>query len=348
MHRICACLLLLGLASPARADCEVRGVTSLSRLRLRVEGQRIRTLSVTDLPVGIRPGRGTRYREVRVLAPIAFGVRSDADIPWTVPRPAAVAGGMLWLTPHIEIEDVREREEHEGLVVRAQVDVGVWIDRLRLPCEAIAVGHGEGGDATPGWGLQGGPRWAPAHSYLWVRSSPEEDDAPTLRIEAPRGLRAPLIEIERRDDGWVRVVARWPSGAALRGWVRRQHLRAARETDAERPPYVRAIRQTPAGLCRRRDPAADEYVGPARISVGAIIRFARDGEAWGTISEPAIFTVSWREGDEWVRVVHAPGLRGDGWCPEILSHAWVARRAVTLTGEGNLAGSVPGALLGLE
>ena len=60
--------------------------------------------------------------------------------------------------------------------------------------------------------------------------------------------------------------------------------------------------------------------------------FEADGETWGIISEPAIFTVSWREGAEWARIVHAPGLRGDGQCPEVISHAWVQRSQVVLSG----------------
>lgn len=339
-----ACALLLA-ASPARADCEVQGVASLDRLRVRVEGEALRTFSVTELPVAIRPGRGTRYRDVRVLAPVEFGARTDARIPWTVPRPRAYAGGMLWLTPGIEIEDVREQVEREDLVMRAQVDRGVWIDRIHAPCSAIAVGIGEGSEEAPLWGEAGGPRWLPANGVLWVRSQIGAAGTATVRVDAPDGLRSPLIEIERR-DGWVRVVGRFESGARLRGWVRQHHLRAAPEGDTAAPPYERAIRTPPVGQCRRRPPARDEYVGPARLTVGAMVRFEVDGETWGTISEPAIFTISWRQGATWARIVHAPGLRGDGQCPEVISHAWVQRSQVTLSGEGSA--SVPGSLLGIE
>lgn len=349
MHRAILCAALASLAAaPARADCEVQGVASLERLRVRVAGEPLRTYAVTDLPVGIRPGRGTRYRDVRVLAPIAFGARTDARVPWTVPRPSLVADGMLWLAPHVEIEDAREQVEREGLVVRVQVDAGVWVDRVHVPCDAIAVGIGEGGDDPPAWGAAAaGPRWAPANVSLWLRSRiGGDDEVPTVRIDAPEGLRSPLYEIERR-EGWVRVVARFESGALLRGWVRQHHLRPAPETDPSPRPYVRAVRETPVGQCRRGPPDRQEYVGPARITVGALVHFEPDGEVWGTVSEPAIFTVSWRTGAEWARIVHAPGLRGDGRCPEVITHAWIRRNQVTLSGEGPAA-DVPGSLLGLE
>lgn len=305
------------------------------------------TFSVTDLPVGVRPGRGTRYRDVRVLAPVAFGARTDARIPWTVPRPEAVADGMLWWIPGVEIEDVREPVGREGLVVRVQVDPGVWLDRLRVPCDAVGVGLGEGSAAPPNWGARGGPRWAPANEHLWLVSRPGESDSATVRLEAPGGLGEPLIEVRRRGE-WVQVVARFQSGARLRGWARQHHLRAADASESREREYVRAVRQPPPATCRRARPERNEYVGPARVSVGAIVYFGRGGRAWGTISEPAIVTVSWHHGTDWVRIVHVPGLRGDGRCPEVISGAWVARRAVSLSGEGRAGAVLPGSLLGLE
>ncbi|MCA9604884.1 MAG: hypothetical protein KC619_04795 [Myxococcales bacterium] len=349
MHRALAVLAvsLCLAAAPVRADCEVQGVASLGRLRMRVAGEPLRDFEVIELPIAVRPGRGTRYRDVRVLAPIAFGARTDARIPWTVPRPAVVADGMLWLTPQIEIEDVREQLRSDDLDVRVQVDVGVWVDRLHLPCDAVAVGIGEGGEDPPSWPDSGGPRWAPANGYIWLRSRPD-DGAPSVRIEAPNGLRTPFIELERQGDGWVRVLARFESGAMIRGWVRHHHLRRSNDGEADPRPYVRAIHAHPPGQCRRGAPGADEYVGPARLTVGAIVRFNPDGDAWGTVSEPAIFTVSWHTGTEWVRIVHAPGLRGDGRCPEVITHAWVQRSQVSLSGEGPAAATVPGSLLGIE
>lgn len=346
MHRVLACLLLLLAAGPARADCEVQGVASLDRLRVRLPGHRFRTFAVTDLPIAVRPGRGTRYRDVRVLAPIAFGARTDAVVPWTVPRPQVVADGMLWLTPRVEIESVRELASREGLVVRAQLDVGVWVDRLHVPCDAIAVGHGEGGVPEPEWGASG-PLWAFRHNHAWVVSEPNDDDAATIRIDAPRGLRGPLTEVERRGE-WVRVLARFASGALLRGWIRHHHLRASDAGETSPQPYRRAILPSPSSLCTRGRPQRDEYIGPAHISVGALVRWRREGDPWATVTEPSVFTVSWHHGSEWVRIVYIPGLRADGRCPEIVHHAWVPRRAVSLQGEPTARGDFTGARLGIE
>lgn len=339
-------LLVLLCASPARAECEVTGVASLDRLRVRVQGHRLRTLSVNSLPVAVRPGRGTRYRDVRVLAPVAFGARTDADIPWAVPRPTAVAEGLLWWLPGVEIEQVRERVERDELVVRAQVDVGVWVDRLHVPCEEVRVGLGEGSADAPSWGARTGPSWAPVNGHVWLASRPDDDSAATIRVEAPDGLRTPFVEIERR-DGWVRVVARFESGAMVRGWARPHHLRPSTESPEDRRPYRRAIPAVHAANCRRGAPDRDEYVGPAHISVGTFVRFGRGGDTWATVSEPALFTVSWHHGSRWVRVVHVPGLRGDGRCPEVITHAWVDRRAVSLSGEGS-GGAALLDLMGVE
>jgi len=79
--RALACALALLFAAPASADCEVQGVASIGRLRVRLPGHPIRTFSVTDLPIEVRPGRGTHYRDARVLAPIDFGARTDARVP---------------------------------------------------------------------------------------------------------------------------------------------------------------------------------------------------------------------------------------------------------------------------
>lgn len=342
--RTTALLALLGLApATARADCEVTGVTSLDRLRVRVAGQPLRTLAVTNLPVAVRPGRGGRYRDVRVLAPIIFGARTDDDVPWTVPRPGAVADGMLWLTPEVEIERVRERVSGDELVVRAQLDAGVWVERVHVPCDAIAVGHGEG-RAEPDWPAPRGPRWRLHHDHLWLVARPDDGEAASVRLHAPRGLNEPLTEIERRGS-WVRVMSHFGSGAVVRGWVRSHHLRAPGPPHPTRR-YVRGVEQRPSPLCRRRDPRPDEYVGPAHITVGAHVHMGRDGPVWATVSEPAVFTVSVRGDSPWVRVVHVPGLSGDGRCPQIVRRAWVRRSMVTLSGEGGRYD--PMELLGLE
>ena len=342
-------LLLLALAGTlastavsARAQCEVRGVASVDRLRVRVPGEPLRTMSVTDTPIAIRPGRGDHYRDVRVLAPIAFGARTDAEIPWTIPRPEAVAGGSVWLTPAVEVEDVREDGE-DGLSVRLQVDAGVWLSRVHVPCDAIGVGHGESGEPAPTWSGRGGPRWVPFHDAIWMSAEP--DGAPSVRLEAPDGLRTPLVEIERRDT-WIRVVAHFASGAALRGWIRSHHLRAADGALTERA-FRRAMPSSSPPACRRHAPARDEYVGPANITIGTLVSTQREhGSEWASVSEPSVFTVSWRTGSPWVRIIHIPGVLDDGPCPAVLRHAWVPRRAVSLQGESTNA--MPSHLLGIE
>lgn len=325
-----ALALALALLAPqaARADCEVSGVASIDRLRVRIPGEPLWTLAVTDAAVAVRPGRGGLYRDVRVLAPLGFLARTDAPIPWVVPRPSALADGMLWLTPATEIEDVRERSSGE-LVVRVQVDTGVWISRLHVPCAALSVGAGEGGAEAPDWGARGGPRWQLRGDDIWLMS--EAGRGASLRVDAPEGLATPLVELEQH-DGWVRVAARFSSGAVLRGWVRAHHLEVVGSRDAP-PAFRRSLVVTPVPRCSRRAPSSNEYVGPALVQTGAQVRIDPTGPAWASVAEPSVLTISWRTGSPWVRIVHVPGLRGDGACPEVLTQAWVPRDRVRLQGE---------------
>lgn len=342
-----ACVLLAA-PSLARADCEVRGVASIDRIRLRLPGHALRTLSVTDLPVAVRPGHGSRYVDLRVLAPLDFGARTDAIMPWAIPLASAQAGGTLWLTPRVHVETVREQLSDDGLVIRARLDEGVWVERVHVPCDAVALGHGEGSSEPPDWSAQRGPSWALARPEVWVSAAPHE--GASFRLEAPDGLPAPLAEVGRRGD-WVRVSSAFSTGAALRGWIRQADLRRLAAPLPPPVPFERARSRPARPLCRRRPPPRrDEYVGPAHIATGAIITTRADGEtAWATVSEPAVFTISWRTGSSWARVVHVPGLHGDGDCPEVLHEAYVPRQAVSLQGEGRLRGSTaPAVLLGLE
>lgn len=330
-------LLLSAVPTAARAECEVHGVASIDRLRVRIEGEHLRTFEVTNLPVAVRPGEGNTYRDVRILAPISFAARTDAPIPWTIARPAVVADGMVWLTPAVDVEDVRERGDE--LLVRMQVDNGVWISRVHLPCDAIAVGHGESGEDPPRWSSRG-VRWQPRGDDLWLTSRPGEGEGASIRLDAPEGLPLPLVEVERR-EGWIRVVARFTSGAAVRGWTRPHQLVAATPPVAAPPPFRRTMRAPDIAQCTRGAPDRNEYVGPANIATGTLVHMERSGTVWASVAEPALFTVSWHMGSDWVRIVHVPGMRGDGPCPEVLRRAWVPRRSVSLQGEGDV-------LLGIE
>jgi hypothetical protein len=106
----------------------------------------------------------------------------------------------------------------------------------------------------------------------------------------------------------------------------------------EPTPFRRSVVVSPLPACSRGSPERDEYVGRAHVRTGAQVRTHPDGPAWATVSEPAVLTVSWRTGSPWVRIVHVPGLRADGRCPEVLEHAWVRRESVSLQGEPSAPG----------
>lgn len=351
-------LTLFALPAAAGAQCEVTGVASIERMRVRIPGERLRTLVTHDMPVAVRPGAGVGFRDVRVLAPIHISGRSDARMPWTAPRPMAFASGVLWMVPGVEIERVAEAHRDGHLEFRAQVDNGVWVSRVEAPCSDLALGSGETGDlgSAPAWVHATGTPWMPHDNSFWLRAAHpvtgvlagppgnvltgpqttrrDPDPSARVRIDAPNGLPRPLIEVERRGE-YARVVLPFESGAAVRGWIRAVELRAVTEPLHARP-YRRARPNVPEHTCRTPQPERGQYLGPAHIAAGAIVHTAPEGTAWASADDSDIpVTVAWRSGERWVRIVSVPGLRDSGDCPAILRRAWVERHSVRLQGESD-------------
>lgn len=225
VRRLTLALVVLALPARVGAECEVAGVASLAQLRVRApSGSDGSSASVA--PVAVRPGRGELHRVVRVLGPLPFEARTRAPVPWAVARPGRVADGVVYWGPAVELERV-----HEGplgrLTVRARLDESAWIDRVHVPCDVVTIGRGEGSMVPPAWASRQGPRWQPRGERLWLHARP--GDGATVRLDLLRRLPSPLREVERR-GGWVRVVTRFATGAALRGWVRHHQLVAHEPT----------------------------------------------------------------------------------------------------------------------
>ena len=218
----------------AHAQCEVTGVATIEGLRVRIQGERLRDFSVVDLPVAIRPGRGGRYRDIRVVAPLSFSARTDAVLPWSFRNLGLQAAGMIFATPEVRIVSVHERMSRERLrgerlgtpvdvgpedahlVLRVQLTEHVFIDRVHVPCQSITVGPGEGSPAVPAWTRMPGPRWELARRQAFMSYEPHR--GPSFRIDAPEGL-SDLVELGRHRDS-VLVRATFASGTAIRGWMR--------------------------------------------------------------------------------------------------------------------------------
>ncbi len=315
------------VALPARADCEVLGVATLPELEVYAPGERRQVVSVAQRRVAVRPGRGTVRRDVRVLEPLAFSARTRSPIAWAVPRPASVADEMLYWGPTVEVEDARE-DPREGLVVRARVDDGVWVSRIHVPCDAVRIGPGEGAMEAPAWTARRGPRWQPRGESLWLHARPGE--GATVRLDAPRGLPTAMLELARRDD-WVRLMIRFASGAAVRGWAREQQIEVA---TIRRPPSDWTPREpvAPRDRCPRAPPARGEQVGRVTLPPETPVHWRPGGPVWATTSASGSFRISAREGEPWVRLLRAPGLRSGGRCRDLVSHAWVRRDALPPTG----------------
>jgi hypothetical protein len=311
-------LLLVALlfASPARAQCEVSGTASLDRIRVRVPpSQPIRTFAVSQVPIVVRPGRNPRYRDVRVVGPIAFEGRSDGIVPWSIRRAGTVAGGAFWMTPLVEIEEVVDDGEG-GLLVRAQVAEDVWISRVHLPCAALVLGQGEDGRGDPpGFGARRGAAWQPRTDRVWLMSG--RGEGASVRVDAPNGLPSPFIETERR-GAWLHVVTAFSSGAALRGWVRESELRMARASRVDPRAFVRTV-ASPPHVCGGRG-------REVTIAAGTVVTTGPDGTAWATFPADTMVRIS-IEGS-WARIVSIPGIFSDARCPEVLSRAWVPRTAL--------------------
>lgn len=223
-------------------------MADLERLRVRLPGRRLRTLSTRSLPVAVRPGRGGHYRDVRVLEPLAFGARTDAPIPWRLRTPGRLVEGVLWAARRTPLREVREWRE--GVEVAVELRPGVVARRVRLACEAITIGAPRGTDEEaaepPATGP--GPRWWPRSDHLWLAA--RRGGGPSVRLDTADLEDPPtLVELERRDH-WVRVAATFPaSGTAVRGWVQRLDLRPA-----SRPAYPDPGASTRGGSARDARP----------------------------------------------------------------------------------------------
>ena len=90
-----AALLIAVQVAPARAECEVQGVASLGRLRVRVPGHRLRTFGVTDLPIAIRPGAFVEVRvpdrEYQNVARLPASAVFDGDTVYAIEKGRLVA-----------------------------------------------------------------------------------------------------------------------------------------------------------------------------------------------------------------------------------------------------------------
>lgn len=312
-------------ASPLEAQCEVTGVASLDRIRVRMPAsQPIRTLAVSEVPIAVRPARNGLYRDVRVLGPLAFEGRSDGVVPWTIRRAGTVADGAVWLTPLVEIEEVVERERGE-LSLRVQVADEVWISRLRVPCAALSLGRGEDRPGDPaGFSASSGPLWQPQSDRVWLMS--RRGDGASVRVDAPNGLPSPFVETERRGP-WLHVVTSFSSGAALRGWVRESELRMAEPAAQEPRAFVRTLAPAPRA-CPRRPRFAGEQLREATIAAGTAVSTHPDGTPWASFPEATTVTVSVRASSSWARVVSVRGIFSDGSCAEVLTRAWIPASAL--------------------
>jgi hypothetical protein len=315
--------VIVAASSTAHADCEVLGVATLPEVEVYGEGERLQVVSIVERRIAVRPGRGNVRRDLRVLEPLVFQARTRSPIPWTVPQPASVLSGMLHWGPTVDLEDVRE-DAHDGVEVRAQVDDGVWLSQLHLPCDALAVGRSEGTIEPPAWASQRGPRWQPRGSSLWLHAEP--DAGPSVRVDVPRGLPTPLVEVARR-AGWVQLVIRFASGVALRGWARDHHLQVA-TIDRTASAWTPRAPIAPRSPCPARALERGEASGRTTLPVDTPVRARPDGPVWATVSTTGPFRVAWREGQPWARILRAPGVRSGGSCRDVLSGAWVPSAAL--------------------
>ena len=326
-------LLALALPSGARAQCDVEGVASLDRLRVRIDGSRLRTLQAIGLPMTFRVGRGL-YQNVRVRSPLAFEARSDRTPEWRVRGAGPLEGDVLWVTERVPLRTVRAVGGGERVDVVAELAPGVEATEVELPCARLTFGR-------PGWSTgperrapalrPGNPVWWPAREWIWLLDEPGRGPSVRLRFA---GIPPALSELDRR-GAWVKVgLSLEATGSRATGWVRQRVLRVVdRERLAQRATSVGPRRGPPVTRDCRRRRRDGEYVGPAMVDGGSLVRTRPNGEPWATVAETTTLTVLWRIGQAWARILHVPGLRGDGRCPEVLRRAWVERGAVHLQGE---------------
>lgn len=110
----------------------------------------------------------------------------------------------------------RPRMSRHGLVVRAQLGVGVVIPALPVACEDLTVDVPHRRLEMPDAPRVEGRTLYPKRRRMTLRSRP--GSGLSITVLAPHPVWLPLRYLGRRGDA-VRVEARWGDGARLRGWV---------------------------------------------------------------------------------------------------------------------------------
>ncbi len=317
-------IVAVPVAAAAQDRCEVRAPSlELSSVVVAPRGTSPFSLAVTGAEITARPTAAAGPHEVSVRAGLSFEGRTSA-LSYSLGRPLRVAAGMLELSTAVRLRRVRER----GRDVSSTVGLGLGVSVLGvgLPCAALVLGDPPPASAEPAAGPPDGDgtHWIPRTHTLTFRTRPGAGVAMVVRAEI-----LVLLSMSRSARRGEHFRLRWRAGdgTSLVGWVHR---------DSVRPMPQGVVCATASGSGRAGcEPLglrseAGLYRGPGEIRLGAQVYSEPAGRGpWATfaVAEPVL--VEHDQGAAWVRVLSAPGVRGERAC-RYLAHAWVAREDVTL------------------
>ncbi len=161
---------------------------NLSRVAVHPPGLAPFELSVLGLAVEAEPGPAAGPVAVTVRGALAFSGLADA-VPYRIDRPTVAAGGIVRLSTDADVLAVRAG----GRSLRVDVALG-WgaavVRGLRLPCDAVGLGHHRPPAFDPAAPpADDGTTWTPAGRTLVLRARwlPKKPSRPTvLRRRAGR------------------------------------------------------------------------------------------------------------------------------------------------------------------
>jgi hypothetical protein len=276
---------------------------------------------VSDLAVSVRP-EGVGPAHVDVKGAITFEGTAQR-VPYRLKRAVDVNGildlqpGTAGLTLHRLVR---------AKIVDAELALGDLVFRgLIVPCDAIsieAVAAPEPGRSEE----EHGDRLRPAAKVLQLYQG--RGTGGHIELELKGALDALELRRTEVEGRWWRVRARWLDGTALTAWVPKEQLQPAGRTPKELDeplPTANTCSDAP-----KEQPGS--RLAHAAVRAGTSVYAARYLGPWATVSGAAPLTVRYRQKDDWVEVVSAPGLATAGECAgsTVLGDAWVPRAAVRL------------------
>lgn len=319
--RVLASLFAFALAAaPAHAqDCAVESASAdVDSILVSPRDAPPFFVEVRDAVVEARPTAVPERVEVRVRGGVAFEGRVR-ELPLRPTRPLSLAGGVLALSPEARL--THARCVRGVLRVRAQPYLGVTIESVRVPADALTIDDPVRLPLpSPSW--EAPAIFLPRARRLHVRAAPHRGAAIVVAVEL-----AHLLPLERlaRARGASRVRVRWSDGSAIEGWVDDEAIAPIEGGASATPMFPDGHGCGTTGGCG----GEALYCGRARLAAETVITAAPSRGAWARAERELDVEVRWVRSEEWAAITRLPGVGDEHGCG-LTRHAFVPASALTL------------------